>query len=64
MDPVALEGMTHAVICHWCLVMQDCSFDAVLDKATLDCLMNCADGPGEVCAMLKEAHRVLRIGGR
>lgn len=66
------EGMTHAMrwltLCQnaqcMSLVMQDCTFDAVLDKATLDCLMNCEDGPGEVHAMLKEAHRVLQIGGR
>lgn len=44
--------------------MQDCTYDAVVDKATLDCLMNCKEWQGKVHAMLTEAHRVLHLGGK
>ncbi len=43
---------------------QDSTFDAVIDKATLDCLMNCDDWQVQADGMLKEAVRVLKPGGK
>ena len=43
---------------------QDAAFDAVVDKATLDSLMNCDDWHEQVTNMLKEALRVLKHGGK
>ena len=38
--------------------------DAIVDKATLDCLMNCTDWQVQVGDMLTECVRVLKAGGR
>ena len=43
---------------------QDAAFDAVVDKATLDSLMNCDDWHGQVTNMLTEALRVLKHSGK
>eukprot|EP00873_Tetraselmis_striata_P025117 jgi/Tetstr1/445381/TSEL_003394.t1 len=47
-----------------CLDFEKGSIDCVLDKATLDSLMNEDEPSGVVCAMLREACRVLRPGGK
>ena len=38
--------------------------DAVIDKATLDCLMNCTNWQAQVGGMLMECERVLKLGGK
>ena len=42
---------------------EDGSFDAVIDKATLDSLANNEDAEADIARMLNESHRVLRPGG-
>lgn len=44
--------------------VQDGSMDAIVDKATLDCLMNCTDWQAQVGSMLMECGRVLKRGGK
>ena len=44
--------------------VQDSCMDAIVDKATLDCLMNCTDWQVQVKSMLMECARVLRAGGK
>ena len=44
--------------------VQGSSMDAVVDKATLDCLMNCTNWEDQVGGMLRETVRVLKPGGK
>ena len=46
------------------IAVQGSTLDTVIDKATLDCLMNYEDWQVQVSNMLKEAFRVLRRGGK
>ena len=46
------------------IAAQGSTLDTVIDKATLDCLMNCDNWQVQVSSMLKEAFRVLRRGGK
>ena len=53
----------------WCnlvqlRVAQDSTIEVVVDKATLDCLMNCNDWQVQVNSMLTECWRVLKPGGK
>ncbi|DBB14075.1 TPA: hypothetical protein ACH3X3_001035 [Trebouxia sp. C0006] len=46
------------------VLAQDSSIDTLIDKATLDCLMNCDDWQGQVQRMLGQAARVLKPNGK
>ena len=46
------------------LPLESNTFDAVLDKGTLDAMLCGTDADATVTAMLREAHRVLRPGGK
>ena len=45
------------------LQYEDESFDLIIDKSTLDCMMCCSDAEIDVCKMFKECQRVLKTNG-
>jgi len=54
----------HVLMQSYELAAQDSSIDTVIDKATLDCLMNCDDWKAQVQRMLGQAARVLKPNGK
>lgn len=42
---------------------EDESFDIIIDKSTLDCIMCCESAELDVCKMTKECQRVLKTNG-
>ena len=46
------------------LTYEDETFDILIDKSTLDCLMaGCTTAELDVCKMMKESQRVLKTNG-
>ena len=45
------------------LTYEDESFDLIIDKSTLDCLMCGATAELDVCQMIKEIQRILKTNG-
>jgi ubiquinone/menaquinone biosynthesis C-methylase UbiE len=43
--------------------LEDNSFDAVIDKATLDAIICCDPSYGKAIALIKEVYRILARGG-
>jgi len=59
------QALLHNVLIQcYKLAAQDSSIDTLIDKATLDCLMNCDDWQGQVQRMLGQAARVLKPNGK
>ncbi|DBA65623.1 TPA: hypothetical protein ACH3X2_002683 [Trebouxia sp. C0005] len=58
------KAVAYAVMDVTALQLQDNSIDTVIDKATLDCLMNCDDWQAQVQRMLGQAARVLKPNGK
>ena len=57
------EGMTWEVMDIRDMKYEDCMFDLIIDKSTIDALL-CGDNASiNVATMLKEVQRVLKIGG-